>query len=509
MNSRLYIFSASLMLCCGLSYYAVAQDEVDALRYSRQTVMGTARSMGIGGALGSVGGDFSSLSVNPAGIGIYRSSEFMFTPSIKLGNVKSTYIGNSTSDNATRFNFNNIGVVLTGTANGKRYQRSKWKSVSFGIGINRIADFTRNYTYAGDNNTSSLSEIFAADASAYPQDINNISTLAGIGYQGYLIEGDTNNNFYTIAPYADGLRQRRSVQERGGMHDIVISLGGNYMEKLMLGVTLGIPTLNYNRETTYEERDLSGNNNNDFDNFVYQNTLNTTGVGVNLKLGFIYKPVNEFRFGIALHTPTYYGMTDIYNRSLSSNTEGYKAAIGSSDINPITVLQSGVDIPEQTFDYGITTPFKAVISAAGFMNKFGFITADVEYVDYSTTRYNFGSGYGAYQSTINDAIRNSYKGAANVRLGAEGRFDMLMVRLGFGYNGNPYKNGSVERMDYSGGLGFRFSDWYMDFGFVHSEYEESEQPYVLVYPKLGEIPVPKAVLKNSLNNVAITVGFKF
>ncbi len=508
--NRLYLYSTAIIACCSISYYAVAQDETDALRYSQQTVTGTARSMGIGGALGSIGGDFSSLSVNPAGIGIYRSSEFMFTPSIKINNVNATYQGNKLSDNASRFNFNNLGVIFTGTASGKRYQRSKWKSGSFGIGINRIADFNRNYTYSGNNNTSSLSEIFAVDATAYPNDISNYSTLAGIGYQSYLIEGDTNNVFYTMVPYNTGLNQRRTVQERGGMTDIAISFGGNYMEKLMLGVTVGIPTINYTRETTYEERDITDNPNNYFDNFVYQNTLSTRGAGFNVKLGFIYKPIEEFRLGIVFHTPTFFGLTDVYNRSITSNTEGYKAAIGSQDTNPVTQLLSGTDIPEQTFDYNLTTPYKAIFSASGILSKFGFVTADVEYVDYSTARFNFGSGYTSYQSDVNDIIRNTYKGAANFRLGAEGRFDMLMVRVGFGYNGNPYKVGSVERMDYSAGLGFRFSDWYMDLGFVHSEIEQSEQPYILIYPQpLGEIEVPKAVLKNSLNNVAITVGFKF
>jgi hypothetical protein len=202
-------------------------------------------------------------------------------------------------------------------------------------------------------------------------------------------------------------------------------------------------------------------------------------------------------------------MNDRQNRSITSNTEGYKASLGFTS-GPITTLQAGVDIPENVFEYGLTTPFKAIISGAGILNKFGFITADIEYVGYNSMRYSFDAGYATEQQNINNFIKNNYKGAANVRLGAEGRFDILMVRLGFGYNGNPYKTGSVERMDYSAGLGFRFDNWFTDLGFTHSQYEEQDAPYYLEYPApLGVISVPKATLKNSLNNVAITVGFKF
>ena len=115
------------------SFASRAQDMGEAYNLSNLEVQGTARSMGFGNALGSIGGDFSSLSVNPAGIGIYRSSELTVTPTLRFNNASSDYISNTTSDNNTRFNFNNFGLVLTSAPKGKRYERHAWKAVSFGI----------------------------------------------------------------------------------------------------------------------------------------------------------------------------------------------------------------------------------------------------------------------------------------------------------------------------------------------------------------------------------------
>jgi hypothetical protein len=490
MYQRFYSIFAMLGCIAILSQQALAQDASDALRYSYLSTQGTARSIGFGGALGSIGGDFSSLSVNPAGIGVYRSSEFMFTPAIKINGVDGTYLNNTTKDNNTRFSFNNIGIVFNSSPRGKRAERSKWKSTSFAIGINRVADFNRNYTYRGRTTDSAHSSSFTERWWLY-----------NIGYNSYLLDYDSLDDFFqTVVPWKSGLDQRRMVQERGGITDIVLSFGGNLMEKLMLGATLGLPALNYTRDVTYEEYDPTTNSNNYFNNFSFNERLSTTGLGVNLKLGFIYKATDNFRVGAAFHTPTYFGLSDVQNRSISTNTEGYAGGI----VN----LRSGIDIPDNTYDYGLTTPWRAVVSASGLFGKHGFLTADYEYVNYASMRYKFPSFSGT-AIDINNYIKNNFKGASNIRVGAEGRFDMVMVRLGFGYYGSPYKSlnfDNANRIDISAGIGFRADKWFADLGFVNSSYSQQEQPYTLDEIK---VTVPTATLKNSLNTMALTLGWKF
>lgn len=500
MNSRSFLFAA---IIGSLSLNAFAQEEADALRYSYLQPQGTARSMGFGGALGSIGADFSALAVNPAGIGLYRSSEIMFTPSLKINGVSSDYMGSNTTDNNSRFTFNNAGVVLTSAPTSRRYERSAWKAYSFGFGINRIADFNRNYTYTGLNTTSSFSEAFSADAALYPGDLENLNTLAGLGYQSYLVDS-AGGAFFPVVDYRNGTNQTRSVEERGGITDFNISFGGNYQEKLMVGATLGIPSIKYMRDVTYTETDATNNNDNDFDHFTYTESLSTKGGGINLKLGLIFKANDQFRFGAAYHTPTYFSLQDVYTRTLRTHTENFKADLGDFS-GPVTTVES----PEGLYEYNVITPGRFLLSASGIFNKYGFLTADFEIVNYAGARFDFDGNNTIYQNELNQGIKNLYQTGYNFRIGAEGRLDNLMGRLGFGYYSSPYKNASYgDRMDISAGIGFRFDNWYTDIAYVHTIRQTEEYPYTLNFADVGLI-APTATLNNSLNNVALTIGFKF
>lgn len=506
MIKRLYLFAVMLIGLSSASYIAIAQDETDAFRYSYLSTQGTARSIGFGGALGSIGGDFSSLSVNPAGIGVYRSSEFTFAPAIRIGSVEGRYTGNSMADNNTRFTIGNLGLVLTSAPSGRRYQRADWKSVSFGIGINRVADFNRNYVYSG-RDTSSFTELFAYDANKYPEDINNLGTYAGLGYQSYLLD-TFNSRYISVVPWWKNPRHQRAVRERGGMTDFVLSVGGNYRERLILGATLGIPSLRYTREMIYQETDESGESDNFFNNFKYTENLTTEGTGINLKLGFIYKLEDQFRLGFAFHTPTYFGMKDVQTKSLTSNTENFKTDLGIVDANPLTIITSD-DIPTNTYEYSMITPWRTVVSGAAILGKTGFVTMDYEFVDYSSTRFRYAFQDRDAETYINEKIRNTYKGGHIIRLGGEAKFDMLMLRLGIGYYTSPFKNYSGDRLDASAGVGLRFDTWFLDLGFVNTRYERREQPFDLTDATNGAVVVPTATLTNNLSNVAITIGFKF
>jgi len=133
MKNNLYITLIALLS----SSFALAQNSVDVLRYSQTNVGGTARSMAHGGAFGAVGADFSSLSINPAGIGLYKKSELSLTPTFYLSNVNSDLNGHSGFDHKNNFNMNNYGLVLvSGSA-----KKKGWKYFQFGLGVNRLENF--------------------------------------------------------------------------------------------------------------------------------------------------------------------------------------------------------------------------------------------------------------------------------------------------------------------------------------------------------------------------------
>src|SRR5687768_14134524 len=156
-----------LLLITGSSVRAQLPE--DALRLSWNTSSGTARQQAIGGAMGSLGGEISSLFVNPAGLGFYKTSEIVLTPGFSFAKSKSSYREtDAKSDNQTRFNLGTTGFVGGWT---DRY--SKWTSKAFAIGVNRLANFNSTVYYKGANNFSSYSEQFAEEFAASGVDLNN------------------------------------------------------------------------------------------------------------------------------------------------------------------------------------------------------------------------------------------------------------------------------------------------------------------------------------------------
>lgn len=477
---------------------AHAQLIEDGIKYAQNTVTGTARSIGFGGALGSVGGDFSTLSVNPAGIGMYRSSEFMVSPGLRFSGSKSTYTGSETGDNNVRFGFNNIGMVFTSAVTGKNYDKSDWKSASFGLGINRTADFSRTYNYEGTNNTSSGSQYFEGYAlidTASTVDKGNPGTPGFLGYQSYLLSG----NYTSYVPYRKGLDQFKTVQEKGGTTEIAISGGGNYKDKLLIGATLGIPVLNHRYSSNFSEQTSKIGESDSFDNYSYNETVKTTGSGVNLKLGAIYKFNDYFRAGLAFHTPTIYSFTEISGNNITTTSNLY----GTTSIVS----------PDNTFDYTIITPFKAIASATGMLGKHGFVSLDYEYINYSTMRYSFNAdgnpGYKALQNSYNKDVKALFGSASNIRAGIELKFEQFFVRGGYGYYGSPYKNKAYQssRDDFSFGLGYRFGKTFVDFALMNSYYKFTEKPYVLE-GGMGYTQAPDAIIKNNLTSGVLTIGWK-
>lgn len=512
MNKYLNIFLAGGIL---LPAIAGAQNEVDALKFGQVSSAATARSLSLGGAGGSYGADFSSLSINPAGIGVYRSSEIMVTPVLRLNNMKGTYLNTSSTDNNAKFNLGNFGIVFTKAAKGQEYQSSGWKAFSLGIGFNRVADFNAKGFYQGVNNQSSISEVFAADGIYNGVQDNIVPPYGYLGYNGYLTDDKGNSIPYeNIIKKGGALNQSKSWESKGGINEWSLSLGGNYMEKLLLGASFNLTSYKYNRTTNYSESDATGNPNNNFASLSYNEDISTTGIGFNAKFGAIYVINDIVRVGAAFHTPTWSAFSDINDYNMTTNTESYKAGLGGQDQNPVSFTQ-----PAQAyqFDYSLRTPWRAVLSATAFMGKYGFVTADYEYAAYNDMKYNFqGNDFNEYERSVNNAIKDTYKGTHNLRLGVEGKLDNFMGRLGFAYYSSPYRNTNFDgqRMDFSAGIGARFSGFFVDLAYVHIMQKTSEYGYpVLVKddPTLGirKIPVGIANLDYGNNLVALTFGFKF
>ena len=498
------------LLLSAFLHNAIAQDENDALRFGMSQYFGTARGMAIGNATGSIGGDFSTLSVNPAGIGIYRKSEFSFTPNFSTSKNESTYLNENTSDQKSKLNFAQVGLIITNAKKGNTAKRSAWKTGSFGLGLNRIANFSNNYSYTGKNNLNSIVNKWANDINALggfnSNSLANVNYSAYAAYQTYLIDknfaGDS-TKAKSYVPAAAGLQQTKQVFETGGMNELVFSAGGNYLDKLMLGATLGITSINYNRTFNFEEKDISGDLSNDFSSLQYTEKLATSGTGVNLKLGAIFKASNNFRFGLALHTPTAIYLNDVSSIIMTSNTDSLLTRNNPSASPITTYKQDSI----QAYNYTLFTPAKVIGSLTMLFNKKGFLTADIEYVDYSSMKYRYDDADVLAENSMNKTIQNTYKSAVNVRVGAEAKLQDVSLRAGFEYYGSPYQSNAVnaDRLQFSFGTGYRTNTWFLDGAFVHSMQKTAERPYVL--NNLND--VSNAIVKNNKSQLLVTLGWKF
>ncbi|MBI3138452.1 MAG: aromatic hydrocarbon degradation protein [Sphingobacteriales bacterium] len=513
MKKILFILS---LYACTVPVYA--QEPTDALRYSWTISSGTARQQAVGGAMASLGGDLSAAYVNPAGLGFYKTGDFILSPGYNLWNNKATYYNRTEKDKRNYLSFGTSGLVIgSGT---ERDRKGRNTSAAFALAINRSANFGSNLLYRGANNQNSYSQKFLEEI-AGEHDANNVAnnypfgtSLAFNTYWIDTINGGSSGNFQfqTRSPVATGLIQENIVTARGGITELALAFAAALRDKFFYGFTLGVPFLHYDRESIFTEADAGTDVNNKFDFASITQNLVTKGTGLNLKMGIIYKPVEYVRLGLAFHTPSFYRLTDRYNATVSTHTEGYKGLQTQS-----SHLFTGDQDAE--FGYWMFTPYRIIGSASYVLREIedvrkqkGFLTADIEYVNYKATSYTTdpegdnSQGTKNYLKSLNKAIDNAYKGSFNFRAGGELKFTTIMARLGLAYYGNPYKDIAGEkgnRLQLSGGLGYRNKGMFIDLTYVHTMGKDVDFAY-----RLQNQGYSGARLKQTGGNVLLTLGFK-
>lgn len=506
-----------------LSAHTIAQVPEDAVRFSWYNQFGTARNMAVGGAAGSLGGDITSVFVNPAGIGFYKTSEWVFSPSIF--NTKSGANYREESSNAKRGGF---GLGTTGMVWGSVNRRNPKNSAAFSIAINEVANFNNKTGYGALNNYSSFAEQFAEEFARSGYSINDVLNTnsplpytAAVGLYTYLIDTATinGNTVVKAAPeylldsgYA--LRQQYQHSTGGGIYDLSFAYASNINDKFYWGITLGVPFVFYKSNLQYSEEDTSSNNFNHFKSFHYNDQFTTNGLGVNIKIGAIYKPLENLRIGLAVHTPSYLFLTDSHTASLETVLETPTGQTESFNVNS----QIFTNNQEGEAKYTQSSPWKAILSGSYVFSEVenvkkqrGFITADVEYVRHTASRFSSDNedptpDEKAYYKSLNNVVKNYYKGAFNFRVGGEIKWNILMARLGFAYYGNPYKDAALKanQVLLSGGLGYRNKGYFVDLTYVHRVKKDVNFPY-----RLQDRANTFANLNQKTGNVVVTVGMKF
>ncbi len=495
MNFKKITFTVAIVAAALTTF---AQYNADAFRFSGASNSATARFNALGGSQTSIGGDLTSLYGNPAGLGMFTKSEFSFTPSFNINNNETQFLGTNTTQNSSHINLNNMGIVFHSPVAKTGDLTKGVLSFNFGIGYQKTNLFRNDINFGGGvASGNGISDYFSERANAegkqLPELIANNATYGA--YLGYLIDVNLADTTYRTLTASDA-DQRLRVNTKGNQSSVDFSMGLNIGNKLYLGATLGLASINYRSNNILNEQGLTIvkdnlNVNRVYDyNATFVNNYDTQGSGVNFKIGAILKPVYEFRIGLSLETPTWYAMTDNYSEDLSLRDIKNKV-VGGKGNYPL--------------DYRLSTPLKLNGGISYFIGKKGFLTANLNFVDYSSIRFRSNDRESNF--ITNTALNSQYKEAVNYSLGAEFKLvDNLMIRGGYSSMGNPYKNIDFKSQNYSGGLGYRFGTYYIDGALIVNE--NNLQTQYLSYT-LNNRSEPVARRITTTTNISITFGARF
>jgi hypothetical protein len=495
---------------------------VDAARYTSLQVAGTSRIQAIGGAATALGGDISAAYYNPAGLGFNRKSEFSFAPSLNFLGSDATYYGNLNNDGRLNFNISHLGLALAFPKDGSD---SDFKGGTFAITMTRNNNFNNNTTYSANNSANSIVDYFIGSSAGTPvqefdSQLNNVYDLRALGYKAYLTyydpevrNGQVIRHLYNSdIPVGVNFQRERLVQS-GGQYQINASYGGNYKDLLYFGAGIGFQTFSFEQTKTFYEKQVevkrlpNGNLPNAiFNDLTLTETLRQDVAGVNFQAGLIFRPLDYLRIGANIVSPTWLSASESYTANLNVNYNNYN--VDNAVVNNVAVRTSDL-----VSDFNIVTPMRLSGGIAGIIGKYGFVSADVEYVDFRSMKLNANFD----MSASNNAIKNNYRSVLNIRAGAEARLDKFRLRGGFGYYPDSKVNSDLNTITISGGLGYMTKKMFIDFSIVNISSKSSYSPYPVddayraemerIGLNIGATPVVS--LSNSQTRAIATIGFYF
>ena len=476
---------------------------------------GTARFVGMGGAMSALGGDLSVMSSNPAGIGIYRSNDIAATASLGFLSTTADFLGSSVESNKTNFSFDNIGIVFSGNIGGESL-----KFVNIGVNYTRRNNFRKEFAmngwYADENGDNLYSQQYQMQDlfDRCQPDLANITSdsywnpryawLPLLAGDGGLLEDDGAIRYLpTDATFFS--------ENKGGIDQTDFNISCNIDDRLYIGATIGYQYIDYQRYSIYGEYDDLGTI------YTLENWQKTEGSGVDFKLGAIVRPFeySPFRLGLAFHLPTFYNLTDYssaYMIGLEDENGRYK------EMATYWPEAYGEDY---IVDYEMTSPWRMNLSAGYTIGNFLALNAEYELVDYSTANMNYVDG--TEMPTMEEEFESNMKTQHILRLGAEMRLDdNLSMRFGYNYISSAFKDdawkyispsSATTATDYTNtkdtnlftlGLGYRGKSFYFD-----AAYQCVMQDADFFTYTDPEISLPATKVSNFQNKLIFTVGARF
>ncbi len=516
---------------------ASAQTALDAYSLAQHELRGTARFMSMGGAFTALGGDLSTLNQNPGGIGVYRSSEISATLDINAQSVRSLTLNAAVDRSQTKVNCNNfgyIGAVYTGS--------DIMPYFNWGASYSRIGSFDRAYRGNIPQLNGSLSNYIAGYTTAEgwassqltgndkfnPYMDDQAPWMSILGYNGYLINPVGATGQYN-GLWQDGTTGYGSfdVVEKGYVDEYAINFGGNISNIVYWGIGFGITDIDFNSSVYYTEdmdnaripADADGSHTvTGAGGFGLDSWKHINGTGFNFKTGVIIRPINELRFGLAVHTPTYYNLKQ---EGWAQIDYGYGGGLSG-----LTETNEGYT---DYFEWKLRTPWRLMAGVAGIIGSKGILSLDYEYRPMQKMSIRDNQGY--EYTDMNADVATYYKAVNILRIGAEYRLTpQWSVRAGYSIQSSPtttevqnsqtmvYTSGpddtettpsySLDKTTnyISCGLGYRYKNIYVDAAYVHRHRESTFHPFTA--NRYTATPVSSKLTDNQ-NQIVLTAGVKF
>ena len=511
---------------------AIAQDTYESARLLGNDLNGTARYVGMGGAMEALGADISTISTNPAGIGLFRHS----TASISLGLVSQQDAVKFDGLNKTNMSFDQVGIVYSARPSQSTF-------INFAFNYHKSRNFDQILSAANSLRGCSQNGLtyYKAKEHFYEFDFNKDDEVMGwengtdyraqnFSQADYLnanvladevaIE-DGRDGYYTDLMYhgmgADTYNFDRA--HRGWINDFDFTLSGNSNDRFYWGVTVGIHDVNYKGYSEYAEG-LVSIDGSDGGIVSYGDMRTIKGTGVDMKFGVIARPMeySPFRVGLYIHTPIWYDLT-------SENTTALYNLSALGECLDGSYIESG-DI-ENSYDFRFYTPWKFGLSLGHTIGNNVAIGATYEFSDYGASQNRVKDGYDSYGNE--DSYKdNVMKSVSTLKVGLEFKpVPQVALRAGYNYVSPAYSENGVRDQtlnsygvkyastsDYvnwkgtnriTAGLGCKLGSMNLDVAYQYSTTDGVFYPF---QPNLGGSVTP-ANVSNKRHQVLFTLGYTF
>tara|TARA_B110000003_G_scaffold16395_1_gene16253 strand:+ start:12748 stop:14268 length:1521 start_codon:yes stop_codon:yes gene_type:complete len=455
----------SIILTLLITFYSKAQTSQDAYNLSSYGIFGSARYTSMGGAFGSLGGDLSSVSDNPAGAAVFLypemgiSFEVNFNNSIANNDERNIPIKRSFSD------LNQFGLMFS----LKNSEDGNFKRINFGFNIQKIQEFKNNINSISNRNIGldqfflnnangiSLSELTTIDNETIDELYDFLGNNYGygaqqafLGYQGFIIDpilNDENNNSYVSSANYDQVNHDFYIDKMGDHKKYSFTLSTQYNESIYLGLNLNSHHINFREVTDLNESNYLSDSNIDF--IQFNNDLFTYGKGFSAQIGIIAKVKNNLRLGFSYQTPTRFNLTE---ESMQFIISDYIIMDSVDELSRSVVDPQILNI----YDYKLSTPSKTSFSASMVFGSKGLISAEYSSKNYGNI--NFISDRNPYLRGLNQELKTNYKNASMFRIGGEIRQKKLSLRAGYYAEESSIKNNDNSHYGSSFGIGYDFKN---------------------------------------------------